>query len=425
MTSATTTTTITPPASLFSTAPYIPSDAIFALTAEYNADPSPAKVNLGQGTYRDNNGLPWVLPSVQEARRIINKNGLLHEHLPILGLKGLRDGAARLIFGEGYAAIAEKLATSQTISGTGSLHLAGALIKYCTRKAKDSDADAVRKAYIPSPTWANHHLLFSSLGFKVIQFDYYNSAAQSLDLDSYLSTLRSADPGSVVVLHACAHNPTGLDPSTEQWEEIGGIIKARRLFPVFDAAYLGFNSGDYDKDAWAIRYFVIELEVECAVCLSFAKNMGLYGERVGALIIFTTDPVAARNTRSVLESLQRSEISNPPAFGAKIAETILSNDRLRGIWFEDLKTMSGRIAEMRRALFEGLNRYSPGRNWDHLVRQSGMFGFLGLEREVVRVLKDEYHIYMAENSRVSIAGLNTANVEYVARSIGEVLSRGQ
>lgn len=274
---------MTPSPSIFSTAPYVPPDAISALTAEYNGDPSPVKVNLGQGTYRDNYGLPWVLPSVQEARRILNEKGLVHEYLPILGLKGLREGAARLVFGEGYTAIAEKLATSQAISGTGSLHLAGSLIKYYTLRGKgraadaDSDTVAARKVYIPSPTWSNHHLLFSSLGFTVNQYNYYNSATRSLDIDSYLAALRSADHGSVVVLHACAHNPTGLDPNIEQWKQIGDIIKERRLFPIFDAAYLGFNSGDYDKDAWAIRYFVNELEVECAVCLSFAKNMGLYG----------------------------------------------------------------------------------------------------------------------------------------------------
>ncbi|KAL4910390.1 hypothetical protein BDW74DRAFT_165443 [Aspergillus multicolor] len=406
------------PPSLFTSAPYIPPDAIFALTASYNADPFPDKVNLGQGTYRDNTGQPWVPPSVLEARKVLLEKGLYHEYLPILGLKGLRDGVAKLVFGDAYEGLKEKLATSQAVSGTGSLHLAGALIKYVTSK------DTKRKVLIPSPTWSNHHLLFASLGFEVVEFRYYNAQTKSLDIESYLATLRSAEFGSVIILHACAHNPTGLDPSPEQWKEIGAIIKERGLFPVFDAAYLGFNSGDYDRDAWAIRYFVNELGVESAVCASFAKNMGLYGERVGAVIIATPDAAIAKNTQSVLESLQRSEISNPPAFGAKIAETVLSDERLKSIWFEDLKTMSGRIAEMRRALFEGLNKYSPENNWDHLVRQSGMFGFLGLSRDVVKTLKDEYHIYMAENSRISIAGLNTGNVEYVAKSIGEVLARG-
>jgi aspartate aminotransferase len=269
-----------------------------------------------------------------------------------------------------------KLATSQTISGTGSLHLAGQVLKHLYTQ----QSSPLPTVYIPEPTWSNHHLLFSSLGFKCCTFKYYDASTKSLDITSYLSALRSAEPGSVIILHACAHNPTGLDPSIEQWKEIGSIVKERRLFPLFDAAYLGFNSGDYDQDAWAVRYFVLKLGLEAAVCLSFAKNMGLYGksrspvgfvrypgpelglidekgERVGVLILATPDGKSATNTQSVLESLQRSVISNPPAFGARIAETVLSNDNLRSIWFEDLKTMSGRIQEMRRVLYEGLTRY--------------------------------------------------------------------
>ncbi|OJJ58699.1 hypothetical protein ASPSYDRAFT_78688 [Aspergillus sydowii CBS 593.65] len=394
--------------SVFASAPRIPADAIFALTAEFLADPFPKKVNLGQGTYRDNNAQPWVLPSVKKARSIIEEKGLNHEYLPILGLKGLRDGTAQLVFGKGYQGVSDRLATSQAISGTGSLHLAGKILKYCS-------TTTLPKVYIPTPTWSNHHLVFSSLGFECLSFQYYNPDSKSLDIDSYLATLRAADPGSIIILHACAHNPTGLDPTVQQWKEIASIIQARRLFPLFDAAYLGFNSGDYDRDAWAIRHFVSDLGLEAAVCLSFAKNMGLYGERVGCLVLATSDKEVAGNAQSVLESLQRSEISNPPAFGAKIAETII-------LWFQDLKTMSGRIQDMRRALFDGLNKYSSG-NWDHLIRQSGMFGFLGLSKDVVKTLKDEYHIYMAENSRVSIAGLNTGNVDYVARSIAEVLEK--
>ncbi|KAL4784381.1 pyridoxal phosphate-dependent transferase [Aspergillus varians] len=402
--------------SFFASAPYVPADAIFALTVEYLADPFPKKVNLGQGTYRDNNGQPWILPSVRESRRILEEMGLYHEYLPILGLKGLREKSAELVFGDGYSGVSSRLATTQAVSGTGSLHLAGKILKYCAQ------SNALPKVYIPTPTWSNHHLVFSSLGFECVSFQYYDPSDKSLDITSYLSTLRAAEPGSIIILHACAHNPTGLDPSIEQWKEIGSIVKERGLFPLFDAAYLGFNSGDYDRDAWPIRHFVSELGLESAVCLSFAKSMGLYGERVGCLLLATSTPEIAGNAQSVLESLQRSEISNPPAFGARIAETILSDKKLRSLWFEDLKTMSGRIQEMRRALFEGLGKYSSG-NWDHLIRQSGMFGFLGLSRDVVRILKDEYHIYMAENSRISIAGLNTENVEYVARSIGQVLTR--
>ncbi|KAL2815306.1 pyridoxal phosphate-dependent transferase [Aspergillus granulosus] len=401
---------------IFSSAPYIAPDAIFALTAEYNADLAPQKVNLGQGTYRDDNGQPWVLPTVRESRKILEERGLQHEYLPILGLPGLRKASAALVFGEGFLDIKDKLATSQTISGTGSLHLAGQALKYLYTQ-QSSPLPAV---YIPEPTWSNHHILFSSLGFECRTFQYYDANTKTLDINSYLSALRSAEPGSIVILHACAHNPTGLDPSIDQWKRVGDIVKERGLFPLFDAAYLGFNSGDYDQDAWVVRYFTLELKLEAAVCLSFAKNMGLYGERVGAVILATRDEKSATNTQSVLESLQRSVISNPPAYGARIAETVLSDERLRGIWFEDLKTMSGRIQEMRKVLYEGLTRYSTG-NWDHLIRQSGMFGFLGLF--LSNSHPEEYHIYMAGNSRVSIAGLNTKNVDYVARSIAEVLAR--
>ncbi|GFF98806.1 aspartate aminotransferase, cytoplasmic [Aspergillus udagawae] len=227
---------------------------------------------------------------------------------------------------------------------------------------------------------------------------YYDQETKTIDMASYLSTLQAADPGSVIVLHNCAHNPTGLDPTPRQWKEIGAIMKRRSLFPLFDAAYLGFNSGDFDKDEFAIRYFIHELGMESAVCLSFAENMGLYGERVGCLILAAATEEIAVNSQSVLESLQRSEISNPPAYGARVAERVLADEGLRWSWFEDIRTMSRRMQSMRKSLYKNL--------------------VANLEK-----LKTEYHIYMAENSRISIAGLNPANVEYVAQSIAAVLNQ--
>ncbi|OOF93967.1 hypothetical protein ASPCADRAFT_52798 [Aspergillus carbonarius ITEM 5010] len=413
MTTHTITSTETPP-SFFKAASYIPPDAIFALTAEYNFDPSPDKVNLGQGTYRNENGQPWVLPSVEKSREILLTEGLNHEYLPILGLQSFRDNATRMALGSDlYERIESRLATCQALSGTGSLHTAGLLLRSCR--------SPLPKIYIPSPTWSNHHQVFSSLGFICESFPYYNDARKDIDIESYYSALRNADPGSVVILHACAHNPTGCDPSKPQWKELGQIIKEKDLFPLFDAAYLGFNSGNVDEDAFAIRYFVDELALEVGVCLSFAKNMGLYGERTGCLFVITRTEELAMNTQSTLEMLQRSEVSNPPAYGAKIAATILSIPELKALWYKDLVTMSGRIRAMRVALFNSLKKNDAPGNWDHLIRQSGMFGFLGLEKHVVLRLKEEYHIYMAGNSRVSIAGLNERNVEYVGRSIAECL----
>ncbi|RDH28573.1 pyridoxal phosphate-dependent transferase [Aspergillus welwitschiae] len=404
----------TVPSSFFETAPYIAPDAIFALTAEYNADTFPQKVNLGQGTYRDENGQPWVLPSVRKSRELLVEQGLNHEYLPILGLQAFRLEASKMALGSGlYEKIQSRLATCQGLSGTGSLHLAGLLLRSCRAP--------LPKIYIPSPTWSNHHQVFSSLGFTCESFGYYDDAQKNIDIDSYYSALKRAEPGSVVILHACAHNPTGCDPSKEQWKEVGRIVKEKGLFPLFDAAYLGFNSGNIDDDAFAIRYFVDELDLEAGVCLSFAKNMGLYGERTGCLFFVARTDKAATNTQSVLEMLQRSEVSNPPAYGAKIAATILAEQELKALWYRDLETMSGRIRAMRRALYDSLNSNGAPGNWDHLIRQSGMFGFLGLAPDVVQKLKVQYHIYMAANSRVSIAGLNDGNVDYVGRSIAECL----
>ncbi|PYH92385.1 aromatic-amino-acid aminotransferase [Aspergillus ellipticus CBS 707.79] len=417
MTTTTTTTIIPSNPSFFSSAPFIPADAIFALTAEYTADKHPQKVNLGQGTYRDSTGQPWVLAAVQKSREVLLNQGLNHEYLPILGLQTFRQEASKLALGgEIYDRVQDRLATCQSLSGTGALHLAGLLLRSCRAP--------LPKIYIPAPTWSNHHQVFSSLGFECISFPYYSATSKSLDMETYLATLNGCPENSVVILHACAHNPTGCDPSREEWKTIGKAMKERKLFPVFDAAYLGFNSGNVDDDAFAIRYFVGELELEVGVCLSFAKNMGLYGERTGCVFFVSNAAQAATNTQSVLEMLQRSEVSNPPAYGAKIAATVLTDPELKALWYKDLETMSGRIRAMRVALFEGLNGHGAPGNWDHLVRQSGMFGFLGLSPEVVLRLKEKYHIYMADNSRISIAGLNPGNVDYVARSIAGCL-RGE
>ncbi|KEQ93024.1 hypothetical protein AUEXF2481DRAFT_47671 [Aureobasidium subglaciale EXF-2481] len=369
--------------SVFQAAPFIPADANFALTAQYNLDQSSSKVNLGQGTYRDESGQSWTLPSVAMSREKIAKEGLFHEYLPILGTTKFRNGVAKLVMGEDrYNARASKIASCQSISGTGALHLA----------------------------------VFDSLGFNCLAYRYYDPLTQALDFESVIDTLNSAKAGSIVILHACAHNPTGCDPGPEQWRQIGELMMRKKLFPLFDAAYLGFNSGNIDKDAFAIRHFVNTLELEAIVCVSFAKNMGLYGERVGCVLLATASETAAKNSQSCLESLTRSEISNPPAYGAKIATKILEDEDLLAQWHEDLLTMSSRILGMRRALYDALSKLLF-LDWSHVIRQSGMFGFLGLTLDVVRELRETHHIYMADSSRISIAGLNPTNVEYVASCI--------
>ncbi|KAJ5769647.1 aminotransferase [Penicillium odoratum] len=284
-----------------------------------------SNLNLGQGTYRDEEGNPWVLPSVNKARESLLAQGLQHEYLPILGFQSFREETAKIILGD--------------------------LFK---EQASTSLSHQITQDLISEPTWSNHHQIFQSLGFPCESFKYYNHDTKNLDVESYYSTLRQAEPNSVEILHACAHNPTGCDPSKEQWREIADLMKARQLFPLFDPAYLGFNSGNFAEDAFPIRLFIGEMKMEAGVCVSFAKNMGLYGERVGCVLVSANDKQVAVNTQSMLEMLERSEISNTPAFGARIASQLLENDELRHMWFQDMMTMSYRIRSMRVELYEKL-----------------------------------------------------------------------
>ncbi|KAM0326961.1 hypothetical protein ACHAQA_006082 [Verticillium albo-atrum] len=361
--------------STFESAEFISPDAIFDVTRRYLADTDGSKINLGQGTYRDENGQPWVLPSVKLAKEKIGDVG--HEYLPIAGLKSFRDEAVKLVFSGSKALSEERIASCQALSGTGALLLAGLTLKR---------SSGIKNVYITEPTWSNHDLLFASQGFQVKKLPYYKGGA--FDFDAYIAALKAAEPSSAVILHACAHNPTGCDPSVEQWKAIAAVIIERGIFPVFDSAYLGFNSGSVDKDAWAIRYFVEDLGLEASVCLSFAKNMGLYGERVGLVTFVLKRPEVARAVGSILENVQRATVSNPPVYGARIAATVLETPKIKEQWAKDLITMSGRIRSIRQKLFDELLRLQTPGDWSHLVKQSGMFGYTGISLAQVQHLEE-------------------------------------
>ncbi|ORY58447.1 aspartate aminotransferase [Pseudomassariella vexata] len=395
--------------SAFSEATFIPPDSIFDVTRRYLADTTPNKVNLGQGTYRDADGKPWILPSVRSAKGEIAAADCGHEYLPIAGLKSFRDEAVKLAFHGTKALEENRIASCQAISGTGALLLTGLALKRASPK--------VKTIYITEPTWSNHQLLFESLGFAVQTIPYYK--AGHFDFESYISVLSDikADGSSAVVLHACAHNPTGCDPSREQWKAIAAVVKEKHIFPIFDAAYLGFNSGNVDEDAWAIRYFVEDLHLEAAVCLSFAKSMGLYGERIGLTSFVAGSSDLARTMQSVLENVQRATVSNPPAYGARIVAQVLGTPDIKTQWDEDLGVMSGRIRTMRERLYEELVKAKTPGSWEHIVKQSGMFAYTGLEPAQVVHLEDKWHVYMAETGRISIAGLNESNVVYFAEAV--------
>lgn len=251
--------------------------------------------------------------------------------------------------------------------------------------------------YLSSPTWANHNQIFTNAGLPVSNYPYFSAKTKGLDLDGMLAALRAARPGSIVVLHACAHNPTGVDPTQEQWKQIAAVMRERHHFPFFDCAYQGFASGDLARDAWAIRYFV-EQGFELCVAQSFSKNLGLYGERAG-VFHFVTSPCADatlsnQHIASQLSILQRSEISNPPAYGARIASIILNDPKLFAEWEDNLRTMSGRIIEMRKGLRQRLEAKGTPGSWEHVTNQIGMFSFTGLTEAQVKILRDKWHVYM-------------------------------
>ena len=311
----------------------------------------------------------------------------------------------------------------QTISGTGAVHL-GAL--FMSKFYAPSHPNA--PVYLSSPTWANHNQIFTNVQLPIKTYPYFSASTKGLDFDGMIAALDSAPEQSVIVLHACAHNPTGVDPTQDQWKQIAKTIRAKRHFPFFDCAYQGFASGDLSRDAWAVRYFVEE-GFELCLAQSYAKNFGLYGERAGCFHFVTAPGNDAQGTigriASQLAILQRSEISNPPAYGARIAAVVLNNPKLSSEWEENLRTMSGRIIDMRKALRQKLESMGTPGTWNHITDQIGMFSFLGLTEKQVMKVREEAHVYFTKNSRISMAGLNTHNVDYVAEAIDSVVRSTQ
>ncbi|KAF8522207.1 pyridoxal phosphate-dependent transferase [Hysterangium stoloniferum] len=401
----------------WSQVPLAPPDSIFKLTAAYKADSYPQKVNLGVGAYRDDDNKPWVLPVVKKATEILLGDPTLdHEYLPITGLPEYTSAAAKLILGADSPAISEGRAVSvQTISGTGANHL-GALFL-----SRFYTFNGAKQIFLSDPTWANHHAIFKNVSIEPLLYPYYDPRTIGLDFTGFISALQSAPTHSVFLLHACAHNPTGVDPTPEQWDNIAAVMIERSHYAFFDCAYQGFASGDLDNDARAVRSFIAK-GVPLLICQSFAKNAGLYGERVGALHVVASTKDAADRVKSQLSVLQRSEISNPPSYGARVVSLILNNPELFEEWKRDIKTMAHRIIDMRQKLFDILTNelHTPG-NWDHILNQIGMFSFTGINPEQSRALVEKGHIYLTTNGRISMAGLNSHNLRYFAESLDKVV----
>uniref|UniRef100_A0A914DXS6 Aspartate aminotransferase n=1 Tax=Acrobeloides nanus TaxID=290746 RepID=A0A914DXS6_9BILA len=389
-----------------------PPDAILGITEAYKRDTNPKKVNLGAGAYRDDQGKPFVLPSVREAERQIVEAKLDKEYAGIVGLTDFTDAAAKLAFGENSEVVKSKRnATVQAISGTGALRVGAEVLSKWFQPNK--------VIYQPIPTWGNHIPIFKFAGLDVKQYRYYDKNTCGFDEKGCLDDILKIPEKSIILLHACAHNPTGVDPTPEQWAKISDAVKKRNLYVFFDMAYQGFASGDINRDAQAVRYFV---ENGHNVCLaqSFAKNMGLYGERVGAYTIVCKDPEEASRVMSQVKILIRPMISNPPIHGARIATKILNDPKLRAQWLVDVKGMADRIISMRSQLKDLLKKEGSTRNWNHITDQIGMFCFSGISPEQVDRLAKDYSIYLTRDGRISIAGISSKNVGYLAKSLHEV-----
>jgi len=383
------------------------------VTLAFNKDASPQKMNLGVGAYRDDNGQPYILETVKEAaKRIVDNPAENHEYLPIGGDATFTQASIKLALGGGSRHIAEKkVVTAQAISGTGALRVAG---DYLNRHYTRS-----KKIYVPTPTWANHIPLFADAGLDVQYYRYYDKKNNGIDFTGLTDDLKAAPSGSIVVLHACAHNPTGQDPSLAQWKELSTLLKKKEHFALFDLAYQGFASGDTEKDAEGVRLFVNDGH-EIALCQSFAKNFGLYGQRVGAVSFLTSTVDEAIAVESQLKILIRPMYSNPPKFGAKIVSTILNDAKLYPQWQKEVKGMADRIISMRAKLVKGLKDVGSNRDWKHITDQIGMFCFSGLTPEQVDLMASKHHVYMTRNGRISMAGVTSKNVDYLAKAMYDV-----
>ena len=379
--------------SFWSDVPQGPPDPIIGLNEAFAKDTFPQKVNVGVGAYRGDDGKPHVLPCVREAEQIINANQLDHEYAGIIGEPQFVDLALKFAYGNESAVLENKqVAGVQTLSGTGGLRLFGEFI----RKFGHSHI------YVPNPTWGNHIPIFQNAGLEVRKYRYYDTASSDLDYAGLLSDIGDAPAGSAVLLHACAHNPTGMDPTLEQWAEISQLVKSKGLMPFFDCAYQGFASGNAPQDAAAIRLFV-EDGHNLALVQSFSKNFGLYGQRVGALSIVGQDVDEAARLLSQLKICIRPSYSNPPRHGARIVSTILSDDRLTTDFIDQCKDMADRINSMRVELRSILEGTGSNRSWEHVTKQIGMFAYSGLSKEEVIALRDDHHIYCTMDGRISMA----------------------
>ncbi len=388
-----------------------PQDPILGVTEAYNADQNPKKVNLGVGVYTDDNGRVPVLQCVRRAEQKLAEAPLPRNYLPIDGLAVYDRAVQETLFGADHAAVkAGRIVTVQTLGGTGGLKVGGDFLRRVNPGAE---------LYISDPSWENHRAIFEYAGFTVKTYPYYDPATNGLKFDAMLAGLGQLPARAIVLLHACCHNPTGVDLSAAQWEKVIAVVNQRQLVPFLDIAYQGFAEG-LEADAATIRRFAAECPV-VFVSSSFSKSLSLYGERVGALSIVTASKEEAARTLSQLKRVIRTNYSSPPTLGGQAVALVLTTPELRTQWDQELGQMRERIKIMRKEFVEKIRALRADFDLSFIVEQRGMFSYSGLTREQVHKLRDEYSIYAIDSGRICVAALNSKNIDYVVQAVAKVM----
>ena len=394
--------------SLFANVQEMPRDPILGLTEAFVADKNPARVNLGVGVYQDENGKVPLLACVKQAEEALLAKSAPHSYVPIDGLAGYNAAVAQMVFAD--SADLANVATVQALGGTGALKLGAELLRVASPKAK---------VWISDPSWENHRALFSAAGFTVETYPYYGADGE-LDFAGLTATLAEIPAGDIVLLHACCHNPTGLDLSQDQWRQLAKIVRERGLTPFLDTAYMGFADG-LQTDAFSVRLFASD-GGPLLVSFSFSKSLSLYGERVGALSVLTASAAERGRVLSQLKRIARITYSSPPSHGAAAAALVLADPALRQQWEDELGAMRLRIKSMRATLAEKLAERLPGRDFSYITRQNGMFSYSRLTARQAIALREKYAVYALDSGRICVAALNGKNIDFVAECVAKVMT---
>ena len=402
-------------ASPFARVELAPRDPILGITEAFNADKNPAKVNLGVGVYYDDAGKVPLLECVQRAEALLMEKHAPRTYLPIDGIAAYDKAVQALLFGAESAVVREGRAiTVQALGGTGGLKIGADFLKRFTPQAA---------VWISDPSWENHRALFEGAGFAVKHYAYYDAATNGVNFAGMRAALEAVPAGDIVVLHACCHNPTGVDLNDAQWSEVIALVRRRGLIPFLDIAYQGFGDG-IEPDGAVLRRFA-ETSGPMLVSSSFSKSFSLYGERVGALSIVTDSAEETQRVLSQVKRVIRANYSNPPTHGGQVVATVLTTPELRALWEEELAAMRVRIRDMRGQLREKLAARLPGRDFSFVTSQRGMFSYSGLSKAEVGRLCEEFGVYAVDSGRICVAALNSKNIDYVADAIAKVVAQRQ